>query len=87
VSAKRSRTAQSPASADPERVEPVVTPASRGWLSSVEARAFLLDMFGETVSKRTIQGWCRDPKRPLRHVRMGHKLLVHREDLLARIGG
>ena len=68
-------------------LEPVRTPAQRGWLTIPEAVALLAEMFGTTVSTRTIQSWCRDPKRPLRHVRIGHRLLVHRDDLLVRIGG
>ncbi len=71
-------------SATPERAR---TPADRGWLSPVQASALLRDMFGTSVSARTVQSWCRDTKRPLRCVRMGHRLLVHRDDLLARIAG
>lgn len=66
-------------------LEPVRTPADRGWLSPVEASALLLDTFGATVSPRTIQAWARDTKRPLRHVRIGHRLLVARDDVLAKV--
>ncbi len=66
-------------------LEPVRTPAERGWLSVAEAQAFLREQFGATVSARTIQAWARNPRRPLRHARLGHRLLVHRDDLLARV--
>jgi hypothetical protein len=66
-------------------VEPVRTPQSAGWLSPTEARALLAEMFGATVATRTIQAWARDTKRPLRHVRIGHRCLIHRDDLLARV--
>lgn len=66
-------------------VEPVRTPAERGWLSPAEAADFLHETFGATVSTRTIQAWARDTKRPLRHVRIGHRLLVARDDVLARV--
>jgi hypothetical protein len=61
----------------------VASPVSGGWLAPAQASALLAEMFGVTVSVRTIQGWCRHPTRPLRHVRLGHRLLVHRDDLLA----
>jgi hypothetical protein len=66
-------------------LEPVRTPQSAGWLSPVEASALLVEMFGATVSTRTLQAWARDPRRPLRHVRIGHRLLIHRDDLIARV--
>jgi len=66
-------------------LEPIRTPAERGWLTPVEACSLLLDTFGTTVSIRTIQAWTREPKRPLRCVRIGHRLLVHRDDLLERV--
>lgn len=66
-------------------LELVRSPQSAGWLTPKEARAELLDRFGATVSERTIQSWCRDSRRPLRHARLGHKLLVYRDDLLARV--
>jgi hypothetical protein len=69
-------------------IEPVRTPESAGWLTPEQASALLAEMFdGTTVSPRTIQAWCRDPRRPLRHARLGHRLLVHRADLLARVLG
>ena len=68
-------------------LEPVRTPQAGGWLSPAEARDFLRETFGATVSARTIQAWARDPKRPLRAVMIGRRLLVHRADLLERVGG
>jgi hypothetical protein len=70
----------------PPALERVPTPAERGWLTSQEARALLLTTYGASVATRTIQGWTRDVKHPLRHVRMGHRLLLWRDDLLRRIG-
>jgi len=66
--------------------EPVRTPQAGGWLSPAEARALLANMFGVTVATRTIQSWCRDQRRPLRHVLIGRRLLIHRDDLLDRVG-
>lgn len=66
--------------------EPVRTPQAAGWLSPAEARALLVQLFGVTVATRTIQSWCRDQRRPLRHVMIGRRLLIHRSDLLARVG-
>ncbi len=67
--------------------EPIRTPESAGWLTPPQASALLAKMFGHTVSARTIQAWCRDPRQRLRHARLGHRLLIHRDDLLARITG
>jgi hypothetical protein len=66
--------------------EPIRTPADRGWLTTRQAVALLAQRYGVTVSVRTLQGWTRDDKRPLRSVHIGRKILVHRDDLLVRIG-
>ena len=66
-------------------LELVRSPHAAGWLTPKEARAELLQNFGHTVSERTIQGWCRDSRRPLRHARLGHKLIVSRDALIARV--
>lgn len=84
MTAKRARLGGRP-QAPAVTIEPVRTPAERGWLSPGEASALLLEMFGATVSPRTVQAWARDPRRPLRQVRIGHRLLVHRDDVLARV--
>jgi hypothetical protein len=69
----------------PVPLEPVQTPASAGWITPKAARALLLREFGATVSVRTLQAWTREPQRPLRHVRIGHRLLIYRDALLARV--
>lgn len=66
-------------------LELVRSPESAGWLTPKQARALLLETFGVTVSERTIQSWSRDSRRSLRHARLGHRLVVHRDDLLARV--
>ncbi len=84
MSAKRAR-ASTQRRAQVVALEPVRTPQANGWLTPTAARALLEQEFGATVSIRTIQQWCRDTNRPLRHVKIGHKLLVHRDDLLAKV--
>lgn len=86
MSAKRERVHGRP-QAPTVPLEPVRTPAERGWLSPVEAQDLLRETFGLTVSTRTLQAWARDPGRPLRHARIGHRLLIHRDGLLARVTG
>jgi hypothetical protein len=67
-------------------LESVRSPQSAGWLTPRQAQALLYDTFGFTVSVRTIQAWARDKKHPpLRHARLGHKLVIFRDDLLARV--
>lgn len=83
MSAKRAPVTRRPTRA--EAVEPVRTPAERGWLTPAEAQAFLRETFGVSVSARTLQAWARDRARPLRHARMGHRLLIHRDSLLERV--
>lgn len=83
MTAKRTRAT----GAEAVTLEPVLTPADRGWLRAEEAVALLRATFGASVSKRTIQGWARDPKRPLRSIRIGHRLYVLRSDVLAHVAG
>jgi hypothetical protein len=86
VSAKRAATHQAKITNMVVPLELVRSPQAAGWVTPKEATAVLFDNFGVTVSKRTIQSWCRpDSRRPLRHARIGHKLVVHRDDLLARV--
>ena len=87
MTATRSGDPRASRSAFTPAVEPVITPGDKGWLTCTEARQLLQDTFGRTVCVRTIQGWTRDPKRPLRRARLGRKLLVHRSDLLKRVIG
>jgi hypothetical protein len=65
--------------------ERVPEPRESGWLKPGEAGVFLEGVFGRAVPARTVQSWCRRPRDPLPHARLGGKVLIHREELMAWI--
>lgn len=64
------------------QLEPVKAPSAAGWLSPAEAAQLLTETFGRRLGTRTVQLWCHRSERPLPHVVLGGRLLIHRNDLL-----
>lgn len=64
-------------------LEPVRSVSESGWLSTDQAAAYLTNIFGHKVSKRSIQSWCHRAHNPLPHAQLGGRgrLLVHKTDL------
>jgi hypothetical protein len=67
-------------------LEPVQAASTSGWLSPAQAAAFLMSTFGRRIAVRSVQTWCHRSRNPLRHVVLGGRLLIHRQDLLAWVG-
>ena len=67
------------------KLEPVLTATASGWLSPAQAAALLTSTFGRRIAVRSVQTWCHRSRDPLRHVVLGGRLLIHKQDLLAWI--
>ena len=64
----------------------MLAPSASGWLSPAQAAALLTSTFGRRIAVRSVQTWCHRSRNPLRHVALGGRLLIHRQDLLAWVG-
>ncbi len=69
--------------------EPIRDEYDAGWMTTARAAGFLAAMFGHPVPSRTVQSWCKRSRDPLPHARLGAKVLIHKDELLAwvRRGG
>jgi len=62
----------------------VTTASAAGWMTPAEAAAFLRTTYARPFPQaRTVLSWTRHRTRPLPCIKLGHRVLIHRDVLQA----
>jgi hypothetical protein len=64
-------------------VTPRAEPEASGWLRPADVVDLLATVFGQRVSTRAVLHWTQRVVHPLPSVKLGSRVLVHREALMA----